>query len=167
MIGKHYNIQVDELMEDDLKEISSMTNLSHEEVVFEILDYVLDSSHLIREIFAGFIPPMALKGETGDKCSGECRGKGRAKKWVDGKCPDPCDKDILDSLEQQAKNKARLDAIWVCLQRGGDDCLCTGGTQRRKSRRCKTYVSEEDGSKRTDCKYIVSYRYEGGSCKTT
>ncbi len=186
MVKEAITVRIDEWMEEDITEITSTIALSPGEVVHEILEYVLGSTDLTREIFPGVIGQAAppgegqgggagddegepagkgdvSEGEDGDGCSGRCKGKGVQIDVFDGDCPEPCDQSKLDEMEEEAKKVARRDANRLCMDRGGPNCLCAGGRYYTKSKYCRTYTSsKKDGSKY--CKYYVQVRYIGGNC---
>ncbi|MHC4278392.1 MAG: hypothetical protein ACYSTI_13900 [Planctomycetota bacterium] len=114
--------------------------------------------------------PLEAKEEEKGECGGECGGKHTAaKKVYGGKCPDPCDKKILDELEKEAKKAARRDAIKNCQEAADDpNCLCAGGVYNVRRRRCRTLPDDRPGhdpDKEFMCLYDVKVRYQNGTCK--
>lgn len=59
MVKEAITVRIDEWMEEDITEITSTIALSPGEVVHEILEYVLGSTDLTREIFPGVIGQAA------------------------------------------------------------------------------------------------------------
>ena len=119
------SFEIDEELLEDLKDLALRTNLSPQSVCLEILDFVLGSGKHEQAVLAPFI--LNGGGQGAPQCSGSCRGKATTKREVAGKCPDPCDTNILDDLEKEAEKEARIDAIKKCQDRGGRDCICNVG----------------------------------------
>jgi len=93
-------------------------------------------------------------------CTGPCEATYTASDYTDGKCPDPCDPDIIKRLRKEAKKGARLKAIDNCMSLD-PDCICAGGTYTKVSEACTTLVD----STITFCQYKVIWKYKG-TCKT-
>lgn len=93
-------------------------------------------------------------------CEGLCVGLGTAATLVKGACPDPCDDNILDLLEAQARTNAKAAADEQCLLRGGETCECIGEFTTL-SRSCRTVSFTANGLVDTFCFYNVQVLYDG------
>jgi hypothetical protein len=99
--------------------------------------------------------------ESNGQCEGECEGLYLALKVVKGKCPDPCDAEILKKLEEEAKKQAKKQADELCKGKVADGKCACDGQYVTNVKSCETQTVENCGDV---CIYYVDVGYVG-ECK--
>ena len=74
-----------------------------------------------------------------------------------GPCPDPCDEQMLQNVEDEAKRKAKENADVMCARRGAN-CVCLG-TYETFIKTCVTVEGEVE-----NCAYIAQV-VDTGQCR--
>ncbi len=105
-------------------------------------------------------------------CGGTCSGTGVGSFSFAGECTDEgiaANQEEIENARKRARQEAKNDASIKCFQRGGGNCICSGGEMFETEFTTEEYgvvvdLDLEAETTSVECLVDITYEYNGGSC---